>query len=83
GKIPGDYLFNLKDDPREEINIIDYYPKVAAALKHRANELVDKEWIGALYDGIDYTAYTIWTNHNDWMLPWYQYSLNMTSNSLS
>ncbi|CAM9283394.1 unnamed protein product [Choristocarpus tenellus] len=82
-KIPADYLFNLKEDPREELNVIDNFPQVAVALKTRAWEIANQEKTASLYDEIDSTAYHIWARHNDWMLPWYQYYLNMSSNSSS
>ncbi|CAM9238444.1 unnamed protein product [Choristocarpus tenellus] len=69
GLVPRDYLFNLKEDPEERVNLIGTYPDIASTMIERLRELgVNAR--PSVYRPEDASAESTWRRHSNYVVPW-------------
>lgn len=45
-------------------------------IRTRLQEVMAKEYVGSHYLDVDTDAYTVWAEHNWWVLPWFDILAN-------
>ena len=63
------YLFNLKDDPSESVDLSDDFPEVRDVIKARLTELMKQE-VASIWKAETSLAYGAWKDHHMCISPW-------------